>query len=404
MDAAKSSFAPTADDIVSPANRPHGTLVPYDPRRDMDDVALVEASRMAYPAVAARSAGKDKAGLVAGTSVAVVLGLATFWGLSSGRDAQRAVAPPPTAAVAETQQAVPVIPPPTPEQLAAMDPSSAAAPQSSLVFSSPPPTYAPVALPGTQPAAAAGPTAADRLRSPTLLYDSSGSVAADPSPAAAEGAAAGSPVPAKPATGQDEFAARADASASESATATRMVDPASTVSQGTLIPAVLETTINSDLPGFARAVVSQDVRSFDGSRVLIPRSSRLIGQYRSGLAAGQTRVYVLWSRLIRPDGVSVAIASPGTDEAGTSGLTGDVKGHFFKRFGSAMLLSVVGAASAIGTGGASLLLSGGGSAAGVAAQQNGAIPPTVRVQQGHPIRVFTARDLNFSQVSTATRP
>ena len=400
MDAAKTSFAPRADDIVSPASRTHGPLVPYDPRGDMDDHALVEASRMAYPAVAARSAGKDKAGLIAGGSAAVVLGLATFWGLSSGRDAQRAVAPPPAAAT--TEQALPLIPPPTPEQLSAMDPAGAAAPQSSLVFSSPAPTYPQLGLPVAHPAAPAGPTAADRLRSPTLLFDSSGPVAADPSPAAT--AAAGAPAPAKPAAGQDEFAAKADASASDSATATRMADPASTVSQGTLIPAVLETTINSDLPGFARAVVSQDVRSFDGSRVLIPRSSRLIGQYRSGLAAGQTRVYVLWSRLIRPDGVSVAIASPGTDEAGTSGLTGDVKSHFFKRFGSAMLLSVVGAASAIGTGGASLLVSGGGGAAGVAAQQNGAIPPTVRVQQGHPVRVFTARDLNFSQVSTAPRP
>jgi type IV secretion system protein VirB10 len=178
-----------------------------------------------------------------------------------------------------------------------------------------------------------------------------------------------------------------------------MVDPASTVSQGTLIPAVLETAINSDLPGYVRAVVSQDIRSFDGSRILIPRSSRLVGQYKSGLAAGQTRAYVLWSRLIRPDGVSVAIASPGTDEAGQSGLAGQVDSHFFKRFGSALLLSVVGAASAIGSGGASLLVSGGGaSAAGVAAQQSGGIAPTVRVSQGQPIRVFTARDLDFSQV------
>jgi type IV secretion system protein VirB10 len=181
-----------------------------------------------------------------------------------------------------------------------------------------------------------------------------------------------------------------------------MIDPASTVSQGTLIPAVLETAINSDLPGYVRAVVSQDVRSFDGSRVLIPRSSRLVGQYKSGLAAGQSRTYVLWSRLIRPDGVSVAIASPGTDEAGQSGLAGEVDGHFFKRFGSALLLSVVGAASAVSTGGASLLLSGGGaSAASVAAQQNGSIPPTVRVRQGQPIRVFTARDLDFSRVGRA---
>jgi type IV secretion system protein VirB10 len=83
---------------------------------------------------------------------------------------------------------------------------------------------------------------------------------------------------------------------------------------------VLETAIDSDLPGYVRAVVSQDVRSFDGARVLIPRSSRLIGQYKSGVASGQTRAYVVWSRLIRPDGVSVALASPAIDDAGRTGL------------------------------------------------------------------------------------
>ena len=96
------------------------------------------------------------------------------------------------------------------------------------------------------------------------------------------------------------------------------------------------------MPGFVRAVVSQDVRSYDGTRVLVPRSSRLIGQYQSGLQNGQKRAYVIWTRLIRPDGVSVDIASPATDFSGKAGLPGKVDGHFFKRFGSAMLLSVVG--------------------------------------------------------------
>ena len=90
------------------------------------------------------------------------------------------------------------------------------------------------------------------------------------------------------------------------------------MTQGTLIPAVLETAIDTDLPGYVRAVVSRDVRSFDGSKVLIPRSSRLIGQYKSGLADGQTRAYVIWSRLIRPDGVSVALGSPAVDFSGRS--------------------------------------------------------------------------------------
>ncbi|MGQ4828530.1 TrbI/VirB10 family protein, partial [Enterococcus faecalis] len=79
---------------------------------------------------------------------------------------------------------------------------------------------------------------------------------------------------------------------------------------------------NSDLPGFVRAVVSRDVTGFDGNRVLIPAGSRLIGQYRSGLAAGQSRAFVIWTRMIRPDGVSVALGSPVTDTLGRAGLGG----------------------------------------------------------------------------------
>src|SRR3546814_5037353 len=121
-----------------------------------------------------------------------------------------------------------------------------------------------------------------------------------------------------------------------------MVNPTTTVTQGTLIPAVLETAIDTNVPGYVRAVVSQDVRSFDGTRVLVPRSSRLIGQYQSGLQGGQRRAYVIWTRLIRPDGASIKLASPAISFDGTTGLEGQATSTFFKRFGSALLLSVVG--------------------------------------------------------------
>lgn len=374
-----------------------GQLVPFDPRRDLNDGELIEANRLAYPMVATAPSRKDGMMMAVGGGAAVLLGLATFLGLSSGRDARQA----PAAGQAATAPAQPAplsaIPPPTGQQVAALN----GAPQpagGSLVFSSPQQPYAQISLGVAGQPSATG--LAERLRSPTLLFDDTGPVLSGGSAGTAAGAAAIQTVGGRAVTaGGDDFSARADASATETATARSMNNPAATVSQGTLIPAILETAINSDVPGYVRAVVSQDVRSFDGSQVLIPRSSRLIGQYKSGLSAGQTRAYVLWSRLIRPDGVSVAIASPGTDEAGQSGLAGDVNNHFFKRFGSALLLSVVGAASAIGTGGASVLASGGGlGAAGVATQQSGGIPPTVRVRQGQPIKVFTARDLDFSRV------
>jgi len=240
-----------------------------------------------------------------------------------------------------------------------------------------------------------------------MVYDASSA----PAPASAVAPAVpGAPVatpagrPRMPMTNGDneQFASRIGDGEVQVATAQPMANPARTVTQGTLIPAVLETAIDTDLPGYVRALVSQDVRSFDGSAVLIPRSSRLIGQYKSGLAAGQTRAYVIWSRLIRPDGASVALASPAVEYGGNSGLAGKVDGHFMKRFGSAVLLSVVGGLGALGSGGTAVVLQGGGqSAAGVAAARDTAIPPTIRVRQGQPIRIFTARDLDFSTVPVA---
>jgi type IV secretion system protein VirB10 len=169
---------------------------------------------------------------------------------------------------------------------------------------------------------------------------------------------------------------------------TRLAEPANTVAQGTLIPAVLETAIDSDVPGYVRAVVSQDVRSFDGSKILIPRSAS---------QAGQRRAYLMWTRLIRPDGVSIALASPAVDFSGQAGIGGEVNSHFFSRFGSAILLSILGGAGTLATGGASTVIVGGAgqSAASVAAQHDGNRAPTIKVRQGEPIKVFTARDLIF---------
>jgi type IV secretion system protein VirB10 len=74
-----------------------------------------------------------------------------------------------------------------------------------------------------------------------------------------------------------------------------------------------------------------------------------------------------------------------------------------KRFGSAMLMSVVGGLGTL-AGGTSVTLSSGQSAASVAAQRDSTIPPTIRIPQGQPIRVFTARDLDFSTVAQAQEP
>lgn len=233
---------------------------------------------------------------------------------------------------------------------------------------------------------------APRSASPVMVYDGS----AARSGGVASGAE-GSPDAQTP--GMLTLGSNAEGgSATDSAAArsTRLVDPSHTVAQGTLISAVLETAINSDLPGYVRAVVTQDVRSFDGSQVLVPRSSRLIGEYKTGIAAGQRRAYLIWTRLLRPDGVSVALASPSVDFSGEAGVGGRVNSHFLQRFGSALLLSVLSGAGAVASGGSTVVVSGGQSAASVAAQHDGARPPTIHVKPGEPIRVFTARDLIFA--------
>jgi len=343
-----------------------------DPRIELEPETLALAKRNSFPLVAQQTRRKDGMGLAVGGAGALLLGIATFAGLSGGREVSPNKAPAAAAPTTQAQPGAVAIPPESMTQVTAAG-------------------GAPVVIPGQGPVLAGDPAApptlvpdmvVNRHGAPALILDSGGPAAT--SPAAPVGIA-----------GDNTF----NTSGAEVAKATRMKNPGQTVSQGTLIPAVLETAINSDLPGYVRAVVSSDIRSFDGSRVLVPRSSRLIGQYKSGVAGGQTRAYVMWTRLIRPDGVSVALASPAVDETGQTGLTGKVDGHFMKRFGSSLLLSVVGAASTVASGGAGLILSGGESAASVAASRDGQIPPTIKVRQGQPIRVFTAKDLDFSTVA-----
>lgn len=129
------------------------------------------------------------------------------------------------------------------------------------------------------------------------------------------------------------------------ATAGRLERPDAIIPQGTIIHGVLETAIQSDLPGVIRATVSEDVWSLDGRRMLVPKGSRLIGEYQSGIATGQTRVLIAWNRVITGDGISVQLGSTGADALGRAGVTGFVDKHNFERFGSAILLTVLGGVS-----------------------------------------------------------
>jgi type IV secretion system protein VirB10 len=205
----------------------------------------------------------------------------------------------------------------------------------------------------------------------------------------------------------DTFANHVSQSQAATVFASQLRDTKLIVPQGTVVPAILETGINSDLPGFVRAVVSRDVHGFDGTTVLIPRGSKLIGQYRSAVAAGYSRAFVVWSRVLTPEAVSVDIGSPATDPLGRGGIDGESNSHFLQRFGSAVLLSVLtaGLDAAVNTTAkenTTAIVVGtpqqANNVAAIALQKYIDVPTTITVPQGTPVRVFAARDLDFSAV------
>ncbi len=370
------------------------------------------------PAVA-QAAGKTPVAMVATTFVA--LGLGVFMWLSAARAAQQdqgSVLPPLTA--------LSTAPPPAVLKETGPPVAQAPVPGGFLI-----PNSGPVTLVATQPTRLTGfepaltrPVTTDpmreRLRAPTLVVDMA---QADPQrmPGSVEirsdsGGVSTSTTVVAPVAGPaaernlsdtERFASRVGKEEVQIAQAERMTGLDRLVPQGAVLGAVMETALNSDQPGFARAMIQRDVRSFDGSAVLIPAGSRVIGQYKSGVAQGASRVFVLWTRLIRPDGVSIELASPATDDLGRGGIGGKVNRHFLQRFGGAILTTVLSAGvnvlTASRSGGSTVFVGSANEATSLAGQAAGSadIPPTITTRQGAAVRIFVARDLDFSTVGPA---
>lgn len=124
-----------------------------------------------------------------------------------------------------------------------------------------------------------------------------------------------------------------------------------TVKAGGIIPTILVSGINSDLPSNVIAQVREDVYdTVSGNYLMIPKGTRLIGKYDSGISFGQTRLLLVWQRLIFPNGKSMGLQNfGGVDMSGYAGVTGKVDNHFDKLFQAVVLSSVVGAGTAIVT-------------------------------------------------------
>ncbi|NBV05757.1 MAG: TrbI/VirB10 family protein [Proteobacteria bacterium] len=131
-------------------------------------------------------------------------------------------------------------------------------------------------------------------------------------------------------------------------TTTYVGDRVHAITQGKLINAVLETAVNTEIPGSVRGIISRDVYGESGNEVLIPKGSRLYGSYSSQIAKGQGRVNISWTRLIRPDGVDLGISFNASDQFGRSGIPGNVDNKYGSVIAGSLLTSVltVGAAAA----------------------------------------------------------
>ncbi|ARP67172.1 MULTISPECIES: type IV secretion system protein VirB10 [Mesorhizobium] len=203
----------------------------------------------------------------------------------------------------------------------------------------------------------------------------------------------------------------------EPSRATLLPHPDLVITQGTIIPCILQTAVDTNLPGYVKCVLPKAVRGATNNVVLLDRGTTVIGEIQRGLQQGDARVFVLWTRIETPDHALVSIASPGADELGRSGMPGTVDNHFRERFGGAILMSVIQgafqaagqyAASSGGGSGTNSFQSNGGQAVETTLRATINLPPTLKKNQGDAVSIFVARDLDFSDVydlrATAAAP
>lgn len=193
---------------------------------------------------------------------------------------------------------------------------------------------------------------------------------------------------------------------------------------GAVIPGVMLTGINSDLPGNMIAQVAQNVYdTATGRNLLIPQGTKIYGVYDSRVVYGQSRVLIAWNRLIFPDGSSISLgAMPGGDMSGMAGFNDEVDNHYFRIFGSAFLLSLVTGGMAYALDSANSKLGGEsrngtsmqdemtsalaaqlGQTTTTLLQKNLNIKPTLEIRPGYQFNIVVTKDVAFRQPYTAWR-
>ncbi|MBK1782098.1 type IV secretion system protein VirB10 [Advenella sp. WQ 585] len=192
-----------------------------------------------------------------------------------------------------------------------------------------------------------------------------------------------------------------------SAKARQRADLTYLLKKGTNISCTLDTKIVTTHPGITRCIVNKDVYSSNGRVLLVERGSEIIGEQTTALLQGQARVFVLWNTIDTPNGVTLDINSPSADSLGASGQPAQVDTHFWKRFGGAIMLSLIDdglviLSDKINEGSSNVSYDSTSDAvqnmAAEALKNTINIPPTGYVNQGELVNVMVARDVDFRSV------
>lgn len=253
-------------------------------------------------------------------------------------------------------------------------------------------------------------------RAPTLRERRMNSMAANEAGAAGmdpvvQAALAGFPVNPTNPSADDRVAVEA----SEAASAQFINNPDALLVRGTYLRCVLETRIITDVPGFTSCMLTEPTYSINGRRLLLPKGSKIYGRYNNSNPE-KPRIAVVWDRITTPNGIDVAMSSPGVDPLGSAGYKGDYDAHWGSRIMSALLISLISDAfkyAGAKHGPTNTTISNGiitqtpyesNTAEAIERLANDALdrgarrPATVTINQGTIVSVYVARDVDFTAV------
>lgn len=174
---------------------------------------------------------------------------------------------------------------------------------------------------------------------------------------------------------------------------------------GSVIPGVLLTGINSQLPGNIVGQVSENVYdSATGKHLLIPQGSKLVGTYNPDVKYGQNRAMIAWNRIVYPNGDTLNLeAMIGSDQAGYSGFDDKVDNHYFRIFGSALLISVISGELTFSNN--KITINQNPNSQGTTVSQTGntlleknlEVDPTIEIRPGYRFNIFVTKDISFKK-------